>query len=79
MVVLRRFENYYRVRVRWSQTGRRFESPEELTSGDVFANVRPGGYIPEEQIKDMDLDGIDVSILYPTLASSCSRCRTASF
>ena len=38
-----------------------------LTSGDVFANVRPGGYIPEEQIKDMDLDGIDVSILYPTL------------
>ena len=28
---------------------------------------RPGGYIPEEQIKDMDLDGIDVSILYPTL------------
>ena len=50
-----------------AQTGRRFESPEELTSGDVFENVRPGGYIPEEQIKDMDLDGIDVSILYPTL------------
>ena len=33
----------------------------------MFENVRPGGYIPEEQIKDMDLDGIDVSILYPTL------------
>ncbi len=50
-----------------AQTGRRFDSPEELTSGDVFENVRPGGYIPEEHIKDMDQDGIDVSIIYPTL------------
>jgi predicted TIM-barrel fold metal-dependent hydrolase len=50
-----------------AQTGRRFEEPGELTTGDVFENVRPGGYIPEEQIKDMDLDGVDVSILYPTL------------
>ena len=50
-----------------AQAGRRFEAPAELTSGDVFENVRLGGYIPEEQIKDMDLDGVDVSILYPTL------------
>ena len=28
--------------------------------------MRPGGYIPEEHIKDMDIDGIDVSIVYPT-------------
>ena len=26
-----------------------------------------GGYIPEEHIKDMDLDGVDVSIVYPTV------------
>ena len=26
----------------------------------------PGGYIPEEHVKDMDVDGIDVSIVYPT-------------
>jgi len=50
-----------------SQTGRRFEEPEKLTAADLFENVRPGGYIPEEQVKDMDLDGVDVSILYPTL------------
>ena len=50
-----------------SQTGRRFEAPEKLTAADLFENVRPGGYIPEEQVKDMDLDGVDVSILYPTL------------
>ena len=29
--------------------------------------VRPGGYIPEEHVKDMDIDGIDVSIVYPTV------------
>ncbi len=28
--------------------------------------MRPGGYIPEEHVKDMDIDGIDVSIVYPT-------------
>jgi predicted TIM-barrel fold metal-dependent hydrolase len=49
-----------------AQTGRRFDEAEKLTHGDVFENVRPGGYIPEEQIKDMELDGVDVSILYPT-------------
>ena len=50
-----------------AQVGRRFDAPQEMTSGDVFENVRPGGYIPEEQIKDMDTDGVDVSILYPTV------------
>ncbi len=49
-----------------AQTGRRFEDAENLTHGDLFENIRPGGYIPEEQIKDMELDGVDVSILYPT-------------
>ena len=50
-----------------AQTGRRFDEAEELTAGDAFENVRPGGYLPREQIKDMDLDGVDTSILYPTL------------
>ena len=50
-----------------SQTGMRFEEPEKLSRADKFENVRPGGYIPEEHIKDMDIDGLDVSILYPTV------------
>ncbi len=50
-----------------AQAGLRFEAPEKLTRGDVFENVRLGGYIPEEHVKDMDLDGIDVSIVYPTV------------
>ena len=50
-----------------AQTGVRFEAPEKLSRSDVFENVRPGGYIPEEHVKDMDTDGVDVSIVYPTV------------
>ena len=50
-----------------SQTGLRFDDPRKLTRRDVFENVRPGAYIPEEHAKDMDLDGVDVSIVYPTV------------
>ena len=51
-----------------AQAGRRFEAPQQLTRADLLENVRPGGYIPEEHVKDMDADGIDVSIVYPTAA-----------
>ena len=50
-----------------TQTGRRFEEPEKLTVLNLFEDVRPGGYIPEEHVKDMDTDGVDVSILYPNV------------
>ena len=46
--------------------GTRFEDPEKLSYGGAFENVRLGGYVPEEHVKDMDIDGIDVSILYPS-------------
>ena len=49
------------------QTGKRFEEPENLVRTSTFDHVRPGGYIPEEHIKDMDADGVDVSIVYPTV------------
>ena len=47
--------------------GRRFEAPEKMTHGDIPENLHPGGYIPEEHVKDMDVDGLAVSILYPTV------------
>ena len=50
-----------------TQTGRRFEEPKKMTRQDTFENVRPGGYIPEEHIKDLDVDGMDVSIVYPSV------------
>ena len=49
-----------------SQTGMRFEEPEKLAMTSPIEEVRPGGYIPEEHIKDLDIDGVDVSIVYPT-------------
>ena len=49
-----------------AQAGKRFEEPENMTLGDETENLRPGGWIPEEHIKDMDIDGVDVGIVYPT-------------
>ncbi len=50
-----------------SQAGVRFEEPEKLTSSGVSEDIPPGGYIPEAHVKDMDIDGLDVSIVYPTV------------
>ena len=50
-----------------TQVGVRFQAPEKLTiNSGTFDEVRPGAYIPDEHIKDMEIDGIDVSIVYPT-------------
>ena len=49
------------------QVGKRFDEPETLTIDSVYEEARPGGYIPEEHIKDLDTDGVDVSMVYPTV------------
>ena len=49
-----------------SQVGKRFDAPETLNMADKIENVRPGGYIPEEHLRDMELDGVEVSIVYPS-------------
>ena len=51
-----------------TNAGKRFDDPETIKNIDVFENVLPGGYIPEEYIKDMDIDGVDVGIIYPTVS-----------
>jgi hypothetical protein len=50
-----------------AQTGMRFEAPEKMVRTTTFDKVRRGGYLPEEHLKDMDADGVDVSIVYPTV------------
>jgi predicted TIM-barrel fold metal-dependent hydrolase len=50
-----------------SQTGVRFKDPDALTRTDRFEQVRLGGYIPEEHVKDMDLDGVYGGVVYPTV------------
>ena len=57
-----------------TQPGVRFEDPTKLKSVDIFENVLPGGYIPEEAVKDMDKDGVDVGIVYPTVGLSLYYC-----
>ena len=49
-----------------AQAGRRFEAPEKLSRKDLFENVRPGGYLPEAHVKDMEADGVDAAVIYPT-------------
>ena len=48
------------------QAGLRFDEPEKLQVTAEFEKVRLGGYVPEEQIKDMEEDQVDVNILYPS-------------
>ena len=48
------------------EPGKRFDEPENVSFAGTTDQIQPGGYIPDEHIKDMDLDGIDVGILYPT-------------
>ena len=50
-----------------SQAGKRFVEPENLTRTDFIENVRPGAYLPEARIEDMEIDGVDVSVIYPTV------------
>ena len=46
--------------------GQRFEHMGEVTYAGRFANVRPGAYIPDEFVKDLDLDGVYGAVIYPT-------------
>ena len=40
--------------------------PERKRKIKRIDDVRPGGYDPTEHVKDLDIDGQDVSIVYPT-------------
>ncbi len=50
-----------------SQPGVRFEDPDQLQQFPEWKDVRPGAYIGEEATKDMDIDGVDVALIYPTM------------
>ena len=54
-----------------AQPGGRFEDPENLIAvdspQDIFENVWPGAYIPDERLKDMERDGCYADVIYPTL------------
>jgi predicted TIM-barrel fold metal-dependent hydrolase len=56
-----------------TQTGLRFDKPEDLSMNRTFDQVRMGGYVPDEHVKDMDVDGIAKSILYPSIGIAMYR------
>ena len=50
-----------------ARVGMRFDDRETLTKPvDSFEEVRPGAYDPDEAVKDMAIDGVDVAVIYPT-------------
>ena len=51
------------------QTGVRFEEggQDKLQFKGREHQLRPGGWDPTAHVKDMEIDGVDVSILYPTV------------
>ncbi len=53
-----------------TQAGMRFEDPAQLQRARPVEEIRPGAWIPEEHIKDMDEDGVYGSIVFPTAGLS---------
>jgi predicted TIM-barrel fold metal-dependent hydrolase len=49
-----------------SQAGVRFESPEKITFGGSYQQVRPGGWDPHAHVHDMEIDGVSAGVLYPS-------------
>jgi predicted TIM-barrel fold metal-dependent hydrolase len=51
-----------------TQTGKRYEARFNVRAEGHMEDVPKGAYIPEEAVKDMASDGVDVGIIYPTVA-----------
>ena len=41
-------------------------APEEMRAWSRFEDLRPGGYDPAARLAEMDHDGVDAEVLYPT-------------
>ena len=50
-----------------ANVGNRFLDPDAKGGSFRVEDVHPGGWIPEEHVKDLDIDGQDMSIVFPTV------------
>ena len=50
-----------------TQPGVRFEDQTLLAQTRPVEEIRPGGWIPEEHVKDMDEDGVDAGLIFPSV------------
>ena len=55
------------------QFGLRFEEPENLSTQGRMDTLPLGGLDPDAHVRDMDLDGIDGGVLYPSQGLSMFR------
>ena len=62
-----------------TQAGMRFEAPEKMSHDRKYEDVPLGGYIPDEHVKDMNVDGVDVSVLYATVGLPLYRAIDSGF
>ena len=49
-----------------SNAGARYEAPETISDHARFEDVHQGGYEPEQHLKDMEIDGVNGEVLYPS-------------
>lgn len=56
-----------------AQAGLRFDRPEDIVLKGAFDDVRPGGYIPKEHVKDMEIDGVYGGLVYPSIGLALFR------
>src|SRR3954447_26696554 len=55
--------------------------PDQLSSWKRFEDIRAGGYDPVARLGEMDIDGVDAEIMYPTprLAQGVAATRDPDF
>ncbi|MFQ5933881.1 MAG: amidohydrolase family protein [Dehalococcoidia bacterium] len=52
-----------------SQAGQRYEDPEAITFEGHIEDVRPGAFDPHARIEDMEVDGVNGEVIYPTIGA----------
>ena len=52
-----------------SQAGQRYEDPEAITFEGALEDVRPGAFDPAPRMDDLEVDGVDGEVIYPTIGA----------
>ncbi len=62
-----------------TQLGKRYEGRFNVRAEGHMEDVPKGAYIPQEAVKDMASDGVDVGIIYPTVALNIYTLADSNF
>ncbi len=55
------------------------KTPEEIARAKHLEDNRPGGWDPQARLKDMDADGVDADVLYPTVSNRFFRVPSGAY